>query len=105
MCPTPCRTETIAMIKCFVPTTVAPSKLDLLLAELHPQPLSSEKRTKVSLLKDIIRLYKLLGLTVTPKGFYLWYDESVEMLEMRQHNLQVDYNTMQYRSTIEGHDF
>lgn len=88
-------------------TSVGPSKLDLLLAELHPQPLSSEKRTKVCLLTDIIRLIKLLDQKkgVTPAWFYKAYELSIEELEQMQHCLQVDYNTSQYRNTIQGADF
>lgn len=88
-------------------TIIGPSKLDLLLAELHPQPLSSEKRTKVCLLTDINRLNKLLnnGKTISPSWFYQAYELSVECLESLQHNMQVEYNTIQYRNSIQGADF
>lgn len=87
-------------------TTVGPSKLDLLLADVHPQPLSDENNTKVIMIIDINRLTKLLSNTVmNPKQFYEAYESSIEMLSCIQHNLQVDYNTQQYRRTIQGADF
>lgn len=92
------------MIHTFVPAHVGPSKLDLLLTQLPD--ICDESKTKVAMLIDINRLTKLMhGKIMSPKAFYEAYDKSVEFLEMIQHNLQVEYNTNQYRNTIQGADF
>lgn len=92
------------MIHSFIPTTVGPSKLDLLLADA-PE-LSDESKTKVIILTDISRLGKLLsGNPIPPKAFYAAYDAPIEYLEKVQHDLQVELNTLQYRNSVQGHDF
>jgi hypothetical protein len=94
------------MITHYVPTTVGPSKLDLILADA-PQ-LSDEKMLKVILITDINRLGKLItGKTLTPKDFYRAYELSVSELEQHQHDIQIGYNTIQYQRAagLQGHDF
>jgi len=92
------------MIHSFIPTTVGPSKLDLLLADA-PE-LSDESKTKVIILMDIDRISKLTtGKPMSPKAFYDGYDCPLEYLERVQHDLQVSLNTAEYRARIQGHDF
>jgi hypothetical protein len=95
-------------MKFFIPSNVGPSKLDLLIAQLHPQPLEGESATKLDIIVDVIRIGKLLGHPVpTPKEFYALYDASLGYLEALQHQAQVDYNTRVYHrsSSIQGADF
>lgn len=87
----------------FITHSVGPSKLDLLLADAPD--LSEESKENVTIIIDLIRLYKLMGFTVTPRGFYKWYDEPLHQLQMMQHNLQIEWNTIQYRNSIQGADF
>lgn len=91
------------MIHTFVPTHVGPSKLDLLLA--NAPELSDENKEKVTIITDLIRLYKLMGFTVTPAGFYNWYEQPLYQLQSSQHDLQIHWNTLQYKSSIQGADF
>lgn len=88
----------------LVPTSVGPSKLDLYLS--YCSELNDESKEKVILLIDINRLGTLLsGKPMPPKAFYSAYDQPLEILELTQHAMQTQWNTIQYRSTIQGADF
>ncbi len=88
----------------YVPTFVGPSKLDQVLA--YCTNLSDESRIKVTIIEDIARLYRLLeSPPLTPHNFYALYDMDESMLSAIQHNAQIEWNTKQYRSTIQGADF
>jgi hypothetical protein len=88
----------------YVPTSVGPSKLDQVIA-CCPE-LSDESKTKVILIEDIARLYKLLGgPPLSPANFYALYEMPESMLSAIQHNAQIEWNTKQYQSTIQGQDF
>lgn len=88
----------------YVPTHVGPSKLEQALA--YCTELSDESKTKVTMIQDIARLYKLLECPpLSPHNFYALYDMDDSMLSAIQHNAQIEWNTKQYRSTIQGHDF
>lgn len=92
------------MIHTFVPTHVGPSKLDLLLADAPP--MTEENKEKVILIIDIARLGKLLGgPPMTPKVFYSAYDCPLHVLQHHQHDLQIEWNTKSYQSSVQGHDF
>lgn len=82
-------------------THVGPSKLDLLLAEA-PE-LSDESKTKVIVIIDIIRLGTLMGAKpIKPREFYALYDADLHNLEATQHNLQVEWNTIEYHKRVFG---
>lgn len=82
----------------YVPTSVGPTKLELFLAEA-PE-LTDEEKEKVILITDIVRLAKLLGdKAPTTEEFYHMYDQPKYLLEARQHNMQIEWNTKQYHST------
>jgi hypothetical protein len=88
----------------FVPTHVGPSKLDQVIASC-PE-LSDESKTKVIILTDIARLHKLLGYPpLDPHNFYKLYEMHEGFLSALQHNYQIEWNTKQYQSTIQGSDF
>lgn len=89
----------------LIPTHVGPSKLDLLLADAPD--LSDESKEKVIIIIDIIRLYKLMRVRVTPKGFYTYYDLNLRDLSQVQHDVTVMYNTWNYQhaNNITGADF
>lgn len=88
----------------YVPTMVGPSKLDQVLS--YCTELSDESKTKVTMIQDIARLYKLLQAPpLSPANFYALYEMDESILSAVQHNAQVEWNTHQYRSTIQGADF
>jgi len=88
----------------YVPTFVGPSKLEHVLS--YCTELSDDSKTKVSIIEDIAKLYKLMGSpALSPANFYALYDLHESFLSAIQHNAQIELNTMQYRSSIQGHDF
>lgn len=81
----------------YVPTSVGPSKLELFLAEA-PE-LTDEEKEKVILITDIARLGKLLGYGLpTVDEFYYMFSLSKYMLEAKQHNTQIEWNTKQHHA-------
>jgi hypothetical protein len=88
----------------YVPTFVGPSKLDQVLS--YCTELSDESKTKVAMIEDIAKLYKLIGSPpLSPANFYALYDMHESILSAIQHNAQIEWNTLQYRSSIQGADF
>lgn len=82
----------------YVPTSVGPSKLELFLAQAPD--LTEEEKEKVIIITDIARLGKLLGYGIpTTEEFYYLFDLPKYMLEARQHNAQIDWNTKQYHAS------
>lgn len=83
----------------YVPTTVEPSKLDQVLA--YCPELSDENKEKVILITDIARLGKLLGNPpLRPSNYYILYEMSLPILEAIQHNIQIEWNTVNYKRRV-----
>lgn len=88
----------------YVPTFVGPTKLEQALS--YCTELSDESKTKVTLITDIARLHKLLqSPALSPANFYAMYEMDESILSAIQHSAQTEWNTKQYRSTIQGADF
>lgn len=83
-------------IKSYLAT---PTKLDIVLS--YCSELSDESKEKFCIMQDILKIGKLLGKeNITPKEFYIMYDLPTNILEVIQHNLQVEYNTSLYRRQV-----
>jgi len=82
-----------------IPTTIEITGLDQALA--GTPELSDENKKRVCIIEDIARLRKLLGAKpLTPEQFYMLYDMHFTILESIQHNIQVEWNTVEYYSRI-----
>ena len=78
-----------------------PTKLDLVLS--YCRELSDESKERFCIIQDILKLGKLLGKeNISPREFYTMYDLPTNILEVIQHNLQVEYNTSEYRKQVMG---
>ena len=85
----------------YVPTSVGPSKLDLVLA--YCSELTDENKEKVCIITDIARIGRLLGNPpLSTENFYTLYDMALPILEAVQHNAQVQWNTEQYHKRYRG---
>ena len=85
----------------YVPKSVAPSKLEIVLS--YCTELSDESKTKVCIITDIARIGKLLGNPpLSPHNFYTLYDMQLPILEAVQHSAQVQYNTESYHKRYNG---
>lgn len=78
-------------------TSVGPSKLELFLAQA-PE-LTDEQKEKVVIITDIVKLATLLGYDIpTTEEFYRMYSLTKLMLEAKQYNLQIEWNTRKHHA-------
>jgi len=78
---------------------VVPSKLDQVLS--YCNELSDELKEKVILITDIARLGKLLGNPpMSAKNFDVLMEMPIPILEAVQHNIQIEWNTQNYRRRV-----
>ena len=78
---------------------VVPSKLDQVLS--YCNELNDELKEKVILITDIARLGRLLGNPLmSAKNFDTLMDMPVPILEAIQHNIQIEWNTQNYKRRV-----
>lgn len=82
-----------------LPNNIGPTNLELFLAEV-PE-LTDEKKEKVIIITDIVRLAKLMKIPPpTAQEFDIMYDMPNYLLEAKQYNAQIEWNTKQYHNQV-----
>jgi hypothetical protein len=89
----------------YVPTAVGPTKLQVAMS--YAVELDNIGKEKVCLITDIVKLLKLMGgKTPTTEEFYAMYENwSVYQLEVKQQELQVEWNSQVHSQPLQGQDF